>query len=264
MPEQITNFHTHTSFCKHAGGLPADYAEAALKDGRCRALGFSDHVCFPDDVECTYRMFFNEMPEYCSLVNEIKGKYPFDIFLGFECEWRNDYSSWYNDYLRKEMGADYLVLATHWYEKNGEFLFFDQMVDRKDFTDYSGQVIEAIESGCFDFLAHPDIMMMSHDSWDTNAKDCLIPVIEAAVKAGLPLEINGNGIARPMKETSSGLRYMYPVREFWKEAKARKALVVCNSDAHSPKVVVSQAVMARQFAEEMGIKVLDRLSFMDR
>ena len=106
--------------------------------------------------------------------------------------------------------------------------------------------------------------VMSHDSWDTNAKDCLIPVIEAAVKAGLPLEINGNGIARPMKETSSGLRYMYPVREFWKEAKARKALVVCNSDAHSPKVVVSQAVMARQFAEEMGIKVLDRLSFMDR
>ena len=74
MPEQITNFHTHTSFCKHAGGLPADYAEAALKDGRCRALGFSDHVCFPDDVECTYRMFFNEMPEYSSLVNEIKGK----------------------------------------------------------------------------------------------------------------------------------------------------------------------------------------------
>ena len=39
------NYHTHTSHCGHADGLPFDYAESAVKNGLCK-LGFSDHAPF--------------------------------------------------------------------------------------------------------------------------------------------------------------------------------------------------------------------------
>ena len=47
MSERITtvNLHTHTRRCKHARGIPADYAKAAEEKG-IRVLGMTDHTPF--------------------------------------------------------------------------------------------------------------------------------------------------------------------------------------------------------------------------
>ena len=57
MSERITtvNLHTHTHRCKHARGIPADYAKAAEEKG-IRVLGMTDHTPFPDDRVIMIRM----------------------------------------------------------------------------------------------------------------------------------------------------------------------------------------------------------------
>ena len=40
------NYHTHTSYCRHAKGTVAEYAQEARKSG-LEVLGFSDHIPYP-------------------------------------------------------------------------------------------------------------------------------------------------------------------------------------------------------------------------
>ena len=42
----ITNYHTHTSRCKHAQGTDRDYVQQAVDSGY-QVLGFTDHVAGP-------------------------------------------------------------------------------------------------------------------------------------------------------------------------------------------------------------------------
>ena len=65
MSERITtvNLHTHTRRCKHARGIPADYAKAAEEKG-IRVLGMTDHTPFPDDRVIMIRMGIAELNDY--------------------------------------------------------------------------------------------------------------------------------------------------------------------------------------------------------
>ena len=65
MSERITtvNLHTHTHRCKHARGIPADYAKAAEEKG-IRVLGMTDHTPFPDDRVIMIRMGIAELDDY--------------------------------------------------------------------------------------------------------------------------------------------------------------------------------------------------------
>lgn len=257
MQNKITNFHTHTSRCKHADGIAKDYADVAQASGRCSALGFSDHVPFPDRIWQGCRMEPEEAVDYCKDIRALQGKYDFPVFLGFECEWHPTFKNWYKDYLREELKVDYLALGAHWVMKNGEGLYFDEFSDVKMLNTYRDQTIEGILSGNFDFIAHPDVMMMSYDCWDQKAKDCLIPILDATISMNMPVEINGNGAARPLMQTSKGLRHPYPIKEFWEEAGKRGATIICNSDAHNPNQVIDFALKAHAFANELGLTVSD-------
>jgi len=121
----ISNYHTHTLFCKHADGLPKDYIEQAASDG-CKALGFSDHCPYPNDERDTWsniRMKKAEAQEYLSLIREAALDAPFPVYAGFECEWHPMYASWYKDVLLGEFGCDYLVHGPHWVFVNGDFKY---------------------------------------------------------------------------------------------------------------------------------------------
>ena len=71
MSERITtvNLHTHTCRCKHARGIPADYAKAAEEKG-IRVLGMTDHTPFPDDRVIMIRMGIAELDDYIREVRE--------------------------------------------------------------------------------------------------------------------------------------------------------------------------------------------------
>ena len=72
----ISNYHTHTTRCRHAFGEDEEYVLAAL-DRRLQILGFADHspYIFPGDYYSNMRMPMNELEDYVSSVLSLREKY---------------------------------------------------------------------------------------------------------------------------------------------------------------------------------------------
>ncbi len=259
--DKIANYHTHTSLCKHATGMPEDYILQAKKDG-CLALGFSDHAPFPltmKDGWTHVRMSLEEIPLYVEAVKKAAHKADFPVYLGFETEWDKDYINWYKEGLISQYGAQYLVLGSHWLTKGDDHIYCQKITDKNDLFTYINQTVEAIQSGIFKFLAHPDVFMGGWRKWDTIAKSALQELLSAACSCNMCVEINGYGLNKPMVTTERGFRFQYPVEEFWEIVAKTDAKVICNSDAHESEVVIKNARMARNFAQQFGITPINLL-----
>ena len=260
----LPNFHTHTELCKHASGTVQDYLVEAAGAG-CSALGFSDHCPYPSEVAAMFwpdsRMSEAELPVYSEWVWHAKrvadaAALGFPVYFGFECEWDADMHSWYKDELLGALGADYLVLGSHWVTlEDGEHLYIAEVTDSASLLRmYIDQTIEGMASGLYKFIAHPDMFMSGWREWDAEAAACSKALIDAAEDLKLPLEVNGCGLIKRPNETSRGTRFQYPYREFWEIVAERGLPVICNSDAHSPELVIKNAANARRYALEVGIK----------
>jgi histidinol-phosphatase (PHP family) len=257
------SYHTHTYLCGHAQGRVSDYLMEAQKAG-ADALGFSDHCPFPEDGRDNWsdiRMPYSLAPMYCKDVRERANEVSFPVYLGFECEWDSEYSDWYTKILLGELGADYLVLGSHWLTtKNDSQLhkYVPTITEKSEFHDYITQTIEAVESGIFTFIAHPDLPMAHGLEWDDYVAKEFERLIDSCVKNKLPMEVNGLGMNKPMVKKADGtMRYQYPVDEFWKMAKEKQAIIICNSDAHSPDAVIAFAEDARHYANIMQLNVTE-------
>lgn len=257
----ISNFHTHTSLCNHAKGMPEDYVKQAAADG-CSALGFSDHCPYPEGTgDCwpNIRMKVSEAPVYIKAVREAADSAGFPVYAGFECEWDKSYESWYRDVLLGELGARYLVFGPHWVTEGSSHVYALDITGVPELHRYTDQTIEGIRSGLYAFVAHPDLFMGRWKEWDSDSSSCLSAILDAAADCSLPVEINGLGMSRPQNMTTRGLRFQYPYDEFWLMAASRGVKVICNADAHDPADVIKGAAHAREYAARFGITPLDTL-----
>lgn len=254
----ISSFHTHTRLCRHASGDPADYVKAAAEDG-CSALGISDHCPYPDGTWPGSRMDLAWLGEYTALVKAAAAEAPFPFFWGFECEWHPKYESWYRDYLRSEIGAEYLVYGAHWVECGGSFEYIPEAGDQRNLKPYVDLTIEGLSSGLFDLFAHPDIFLAGFPRWDAELKAASRDIIRAAISAGLPMEINGLGLTKPRVHGHEGWRAPYPVREFLELAASEGAVLICNSDAHRPQDTLALARNAGIWADSWGLPYVDAI-----
>ncbi|WP_062428844.1 histidinol-phosphatase [Treponema endosymbiont of Eucomonympha sp.] len=255
-----TNFHTHTSRCKHATGSPKDYIERAARDG-CTELGISDHCPYPRDGTETWsssRMEPEELPLYVQDVRAAAKNAPFPVRLGFECEWAPRYASWYRDVLLGECRADYLVFGAHWLFEAEGVAYAPDLTDKPAIRRYFAQTIQGLESGLFRFLAHPDLLMGGGLDWDAELAAGFSALIDAARSLHIPLEINGYGLAKPKIGGAKG-RYQYPVDEFWELVAEKGAEVICSSDAHSPDCVIRGALDAAAYAARFGLSPVETI-----
>ena len=190
---------------------------------------------------------------YADEVRALKKDSPFPVYLGFECEWDNRLVNWYKDGLKGEFGADYLILGSHWFVKGDSHVYIPSTVEKSDLFNYTDQTIEGMRSGLFAFLAHPDLCMAYGREWNSDVETCMKAIIAAAKDLNLPLEVNGLGMHKKKWPCEKGMRYSYPVDEFWTLAADSGVRVVCNADAHDPLTVISQARDAREYAARFGI-----------
>ena len=258
--KHLANYHTHTHLCHHAQGVPLDYVQQANKEG-CLALGFSDHCPYPEsfgDVWPHIRMSVEEIPVYLNDIEQARQIAKFPVYAGYECEWDRDFDAWYDE-LRSKHGAQYLVLGSHWVTEGSSHVYPNDFSNIKQIVRYTDQTIDGMRSGHFDFLAHPDLVMMSYKEWDDEIQACMKAIIDAAADLDLPLEINGLGASRTPNNTKRGMRYPYPYVEFWEMVAQTKVRVLCNSDAHDPQDVIMNNWKARDFAGRFGIEVMDTL-----
>lgn len=254
--QPISNFHTHTYLCKHAEGRPIDYVKEAEKFN-CKALGFSDHCPYPDSSWAYCRMNKDEIDLYKSLVEEAAAEAAFPVYFGFECEWHPHFKSWYNDYLKAEIKTDFLVLGSHWYDINGSLEYIPEINNKKEVFNYIDFTIEGMTTGIYNFLAHPDLFLSYIENVDADYLACSKALIQAAIDLNMPIEINGYGTLKRMINRNGILEYIYPVTSFWEIARDMGAQIICNSDAHYPAHTILSNLRARQFAENLNIKIED-------
>ncbi len=231
----INNYHTHTFRCGHAVGKDEDYVLNAIKAG-IKELGFSDHVPFKGVSQPGVRMEYDKLDEYISSINALKEKYKdqIKIYVGFEAEYYSESKEYYEDLAKK---VDYLICGQHFaldYRRKMIYTGF-KTNDQMAVIDYTNRVIEAIESGLFKYIAHPDIILRSYTYRDYFIEGQMRRICEASERCHVPLEVNLEGIKRQVKEGIIGKEMFYPFDFFWKIASEYKIDVILGADVHIPE-----------------------------
>lgn len=250
------NYHTHTYRCHHASGSDEQYVISAI-NANYKVLGFSDHVILPFVNDSTIRASYDIKDEYINSIRNIAKKYKdqIDIYVGFECEWDNNYKKYYQSLLDNNE-VDYLIFGNHsCYFKNNKEHFLkassSAYLDR-----YLNNAIKAIRSGLFKIMAHPDIFM-SCVSWTKKAQKVAETICLEAKENNVALEINcGCFINENKRKIGNEIRYRYPYKKFWEIAKKYGNKIVVGIDAHSPNAFNSSSLtLVDSFIKELNLKV---------
>ena len=244
MNKLIYNYHTHTSRCGHATGLDEEYVKKAIELG-IKRLGFSDHIFFPGVVQPKVRGLYEWLDEYIDSVHSLKEKYKdkIDIIVGFEAEYFPSFLSYYKSLLESKK-LDYLLLGQHFGEKDNKIEPYYEDVIR-----YANDVVEAMRTGLFTYVCHPDHFLLGVNSWNDDCEKATRIICEEAEKLGIPLEINNLGLrqGRP-----------YPSENFFRVSKEYKLKYVIGMDAHNPNDFNQTDLdKAFNFLNKLGIEIID-------
>lgn len=219
------NLHTHTARCHHAVGTDEEYVLAAIDRG-LKTLGFSDHTphFYPDGYISTVRMLPEELGEYADSIRSLKEKYldQITIHLGVEAEYFPELFPDTLNFLR-DNGVEYMLLGQHSILPVGGPHCGNPTEDETILGQYCDRVIQAIQTGLFTYVAHPDFIRFV--GADRIYRHHMGRVCRAAKECGIPLEINMLGLRQGRH---------YPSDRFFSVVAEENCSVVIGSDAHKP------------------------------
>lgn len=222
------NFHTHTYRCSHASGTEEEYIKRAIENG-IEYMGFSDHIPFvsPSGIESGYRVPVSEAEDYCKDIAALREKYKdkIKLYIGFEAEYYADYFESMLENARK-WGAEYLILGQHFFvpEGSGNRHVSAPNDSAEDLEKYADSVVEAIKTGAFTYVAHPDVFNFIGDK--KVYQDIMRRICIASREYNIPLELNFLGL----REGRS-----YPCDAFLEIAGEEQSPVTFGFDAHEVK-----------------------------
>ncbi|TDT72415.1 histidinol-phosphatase (PHP family) [Hypnocyclicus thermotrophus] len=246
-----TNYHTHNFRCGHAIGDVDDYIKEAIKHNY-NIIGISDHGPLPDYL--FDRMTLKDFDDYIKAIDIAKLKYSIKIYKGLEIEYFPEFIKYYKSLKEK---LDYLVLGPHYIIENNNLISSWEINTKSRLNLYTKQLLAAMNTNLFDFIAHPDLFTNANTTWDKDFEEASIKICKTAKELNIPLEINANGIRKGFKDTNLGPRYNYPRYEFWEIAKKYEVKVLINSDCHTPKELHDEAVeKAYEFANSLSLNII--------
>ena len=249
----LENYHTHTARCRHATGTEEEYIQHAIDNG-LKVLGFSDHtpVPFPGSYYSTMRMFPDQIGDYAQTILRLKEKYDgrLEIRLGLEVEYYPDRMA---DLLKliKPHGIEYMILAQHWCgNEEGEPYNARPTESTQQLERYCNQSIEAMGTGLFSYMAHPDLLNFVGDP--AAFRHHMTKLCQAAKTHQLPLEINFWGLRNQRN---------YPNEAFWQIAGEVGCQVVFGSDAHAPEYVTDSVTEAKalEIVRKYNLQLLEHI-----
>jgi len=233
----IANYHTHTWRCNHATGTEEEYVTRAIDCGM-EIFGFSDHTpyIFPGNYYSTFRMKMDLLDDYVDTVLALREKYKecIQIPLGLEIEYYPDLIGELLPILR-DRPLDYLILGQHFVGNEMDEPYSGRPAGSVDHLKrYCHQVADALNTGLFTYLAHPDLLYFPGDKKVYQEHMALI--CREAKSCDIPLEVNLAGL---------GCGKNYPNAYFWEMAAKEGNRVVLGMDAHSAEAVSDTAVEQR-------------------
>ena len=228
----IANYHTHTWRCNHATGREEDYVRNAVARG-FETLGFSDHTpyVFPEGYESGFRMRLDQFQDYCNTVRLLQKKYAdrIRIPLGVEVEY---YPAYFEETLQilQDAGIEYMLLGQHFVGSEiNEHYSGNPTGDESILKRYCAQACDAMQTGLFTYLAHPDLIRFRGD--EAVYRRHMRLICEEARRCGIPLEVN-------MLGKWAGRNYPNPI--FWEMAAEEGCDVILGCDAHAPEHLLKE------------------------
>ena len=231
--------HLHTPLCKHAAGLPGEYAAAAQRRN-LKGIVVTCHAPMPDGYSSPYRMDWGQFDEYVATVaqatDEWRGRV--DVRLGLESEFVPRYLGWIEK-LHGQAEFHHVLGSVHCQMREYIEAFYQgtwPLGDPEPWLDfqrtYFGHLADAAETGLYDTISHPDLVKnMYPEGWDVGAiMDDIRRALDRIAKAGTAMELNTSGRYKTVPEFNPGL-------EILREMQARGVPVVLGADAHQPKRV---------------------------
>ena len=273
----INNYHTHTKYCGHAKGDVEDYVKEAV-NLNIEELGISDHAPIPlnhgmtkeewEENYCYENMDINTFDNLLKEIDNLKSKYNIKLYKGCESEYLYNNDDWYKE-LRSKL--DYMILGIHFFNGEGRVLDTYKDINYKNVDCYYECAKRAIETGLFDYLAHPDLYLFDYKSingkneFDAKAKEICLKLIDLCVKHDIYFEINTNGL-KYSKDKSNRDLWLYPNIEFFKVVKEymdknpNKLKLIIGADAHEPKALGNDNVKAvLEMVKDLKLDVLNKM-----
>ncbi len=245
------NIHTHTYRCHHATGEDREYVEYAISHG-IKTLGFSDHApyCFPEGYYSGFRMAKEDVSDYFKSIKKLKEDFAgkIEIFIGLETEY---YPAHFDDFLDfiKPYSPDFLILGQHFINNEYDGIYsYAPTYDEDVLKKYVEQSIEALNTGKFTYMAHPDLINFLGDK-----EIYLYEMKKLCIRAkelDIPLELNMLGLMEGRT---------YPKEIFFNLAAETKNKVILGADAHKPENVYNENVIsqAKKFIERTGVDLIE-------
>jgi len=254
-----TNYHTHTTRCKHAEGLDEAYVLAAIEAG-FKEIGFSDHAPWPKHPleHHQIRMELSEYNDYVQSIKRLQRQYAnkIKINLGLEAEYYADRM----DFMKKmleETPLDYLVFGNHFHNLEARGHYYGNYSDTHNLVQhYKEDSLAGLKTGLFRIFAHPDLFVRSINKWTDEIDQMCREIILCAKEMNVVLEYNLGGI-----RNFSHLEYTFPYNKFWQIVAELKADVIIGIDAHSPQDFYDSNSIkkAEDYLSSIGIQIIDGL-----
>ena len=255
------NYHTHTARCFHAKGADADYAAAAAQSS-FSVIGFSDHTPWPfQSYVSGMRMPASALADYAESVQAVRAQYKgrLEILLGLECEYFPQYLPWLCAMAEKH-ALQYVILGHHFCGDEPGGVYNGSLTTAEGVLRYQKDVCDAMKTGLFSYVAHPDLYMRGYPVFDDVCEQAARAIIETAMETQTPLEYNLLGLQHSKADGKTG----YPHPQFWNLVAEYKATAIIGIDAHTPDAYCDQATIeaAQTFLREKRIPVTDRIRLL--
>ena len=242
VPFMISNtiFHVHGPLCRHAGEEKEEaYVLKALELGAER-IYFSDHCPFPGNP-FRMRMLMEEYPMYLSYLRELKVKYAdqIAIHIGVEAEYIPSFHNYY-EMLKEEL--DFLLLGQHFsLLPDGSYTFQsrEKIAEPRELAD---GMIQGMESGFFDAVAHPCQIYRRIKTWSVKEELLSACIKECAARTGVALEKNISNMLAKKKR-----RVYWP--EFW-DNMPKNVNTIYGLDAHSTKELEENFLIQQELIDK--------------
>ncbi len=229
---QDFNYHTHTYRCGHASGDDEEYILAAIKAGY-KTLGFADHAPYKDYPLPSSHMDISMFDEYVDSISILKEKYKdqIDIKIGLESEY---YKANHDERVMLHDRLDYLILGQHFLDPEASVSFFKNNSE-EEILEYGKLVCEALDTGLFMYLAHPDVFMSKQENFTKACVDVARMIASKCVDLDIPVELNVHNVRKGKHLISNKEEYFYPNKSFWTIMSEYPIKVLLGIDAHKPE-----------------------------
>ncbi|MFX1495273.1 MAG: histidinol-phosphatase HisJ [Promethearchaeota archaeon] len=246
---ELQDWHTHSSFCRHAIGSLEDYVERAIKLD-LNLIGLSDHFPyeFLKGIEGIpyeeYAMKLNEIEQYLSTGEKLQEIFNnrIEIKIAFEIDYIEHQAAAYKKYLDKNCGRlDYILGSVHILQGKGQIFAFDDNRFLQNYElyesitgiylEYYNTLQKMIISSEFNFdiISHFDLPKKFNKKPENPEliDEQVIKILELVKKKDLTIEINTSGLRKQVKE-------QYPSVRIIKEMHELDIPILLGSDAHHP------------------------------